>query len=455
MNSGGEASPVDAEPPEALGGAASDPAGGPICGQPFSLWRAAQVSGTRALVGAAFAALAAGIYSARSDSSDLAHALLFGACCGGLPLFLPSLVELRLRAWTRPRLVPSALALYGASLLSWLLSLGQVLYLYALSRGAAPAEAPAEALALASASPGPLIALQLVPPLALTLASLLTLGWIRRRARTCGSVGLSALALVLLLGWRVDRDPSWLLASAGLFVLAALTLVAFLFNALGESLVQASPPPAERPAEPPRPPPGPLTWGERIALGGDSQMFASLVGWGTLAGLAALLELGRGPVAACGCLWVAHSLVAANTPGFLLALGRPERALAVARYLLHGRANSRLPGMQRGLRIFREVEVRALLALGRTEEAEGFLPGVELEGSGFLVQATRYRLAKAYLAAGIPAQALGLLAGIPAEGAALGPGARALEDAARRLLDPPGDPPDEPPDAARDAAPAE
>ncbi len=154
---------------------------------------------------------------------------------------------------------------------------------------------------------------------------------------------------------------------------------------------------------------------ERLLLGGDTNMVAGTVAWVGLGLLWARLG-GQGVLVIVSTLtcWLLHVIVASNLPAILLARGKPERGLALARHLLRRRTQGRWPAQGKTVRLYRETEVRALLALGRSEEALRYLPealGEVLEGLPDIM--ARLRLATALAAAGFAELCLEVLEPIP------------------------------------------
>ena len=404
--------------------------------------RATRLALSRALVGGLLATVVAGGSALAAPGAPL-RALLAGACLGSLPFVLPALLEAWLDTRGRSRPWIGWVGLYLVSLIGWALTFAQVLYLKSLSAGVPHAEAPTQIFQEVSAASGSEWVAQLMPPAALALASLISLGWIRLR-RLMGWLLALMVGLVAALTW-VGTQPDGplasqvlalgLLALLGILGAALAVLIHALARPLSERLWPQSAPASPLAGEPPRPPLEPLSWGERLAIGGDPAQLAALLAWLGIGALLALVLQGWVPLLAAGCGWVIHVVVATNVPSFLLAFGRPERALVVARRFVAGRTRAGLPGDQRGVRLFREVEVRALLALGRLAEAETFRASLDLEeGTGYLACAARYRLAAAYFQAEAAQVVIDLVEPIPLEGALALP-AHTLRAVALDMLD--------------------
>lgn len=365
--------------------------------------------------------------------------------CLGL-LGPPSLCELWLRARAdEGRRLPLAAAALLLWLVSWLgLELGQAQagYLLALWQGATPGEALSAAVWRLRAQPLAALVVGLTLPVAASFASLRALGEVgfERRAGWLGGV-----LVVGVLAWLAMRIATrW----SALLLLPALALGLAVATSLGYQLaaqIQTYLFPHDDPEDAPETAPLPApNWTDWLLLGGGP---AGLVATFTWLGLGLLFALGLGrhwAAGLCALAWLVHIVLASNLPMIHLARGEPERALALARHLRHARRKQpKVPGQARQLRLYREVEVRALLALGRAEAAREGLPEALFDParSGFADHASRLRLSHAFLQRGHPETCLEILEGVPREPARvdLGLQAEVLAGIAEAALDRPAE----------------
>ena len=432
---------------EALPGGADEVQ--PLVGVPASLGRAARTVFLRALCLGSLVALAfcVVVYLGPGvlDLEGVLRSGALGAAVGLFAIGVPSGIESWLATWPEVKRARGFLLLYLGGLIGWLASGVQFGYLYYVREGRELSEALVLSVQTALEATPPLLVFHALLPVALALASLRRLRWVipgrggAWRWVYLGLLGCTVGAFLVPGSWgRLLNLP---LILVGLAVV--LTLAYYVIHALQVGLRPDDAVGSQEfvvgvevgPGEPP-------TLGERLLLGGDTNMVAGTVAWAGLGLLWARLG-GHGVVVIVSTLtcWLLHVIVASNLPSILLAKGKPERALALARHLLRSRTGGRWAAQAKTVRLYRETEVRALLALGRSEEALRYLPealGEVLEGLPDIM--ARLRLATALAAAGFAELCLEVLAPIP-RGEATRTGtelqAESLESVALNALDRP------------------
>lgn len=420
---GGSASnqaPPGAEDPPALPGGASGVQ--PRFAEAVSLGRAARTVFLRALIlGSLIAVAFCTVVLLGPNPLDAEAAItgaVLGAAAGLFAIGVPSGVECWLATWSEVRRLRGALLLYLSALLGWLAGGVQFGYLHYVREGRELSEALVMSVEGALEASPPLLLFHLLLPAALAAASLRRLRWVVPDSKGPWRWVYLGLAVALLAATQVPGPYSGLLhvplVAAALAVV--LTLAYMVVHAIQVSL---RPGDAEAGGEfvssvevaPDSPP----TLWERVLMGGDSSMVLGSVAWLALGVLWARLGGQLVVVILCtlGC-WFLHLILASNLPAIALGRGKPERALALARFFLRSRTKGRLAAQARMVRLYRETEVRALLALGRNEEAVRYLPealGEVIEGLPDVL--ARVRLGTALVGAGLPKLCLEVVAPIP------------------------------------------
>lgn len=423
---------IEPEPPaqgpeaqEEPGQASALPCGAPVLprtGESTTLGRASRLVFARALVLGALVtvAYAAVLYMGPGslDGEGAFMAASLGAVIGFLLVGIPSGIECWLATWPEVKRLRGFLLLYLGALVGWLASGIQLGYMHYVREGRELSEALVLSVESGLRASPPLLAFHVLLPVALALASLRRLRWILPQTKGPWRWVLLGLAICLLAGTQVARPWGWVFhvplmvsALAVVLTLAYVVVHALLVShrpedAAGEGEFVAC---VEVAAHDP-----PTLW-DRVLMGGDSNMVAGTVAWfgcGVLWG-----RLGGDLLLVVPCTlggWFVHLILASNLPSMHLARGKPERALDLARFFLCSRTQGRLPAQARTVRLYREVEVRALLALGRLEEAARYLPEALSETTeGLADTLSRVRIATALVGAGLPELCREVVAPIP------------------------------------------
>lgn len=420
----------------------------PRFGEPPSLGRSARTVFLRALCLGSLVALAfcVVVYLGPGvlDIEGALTSVALGAAVGLFAIGVPAGIECWLATWPKVRRGRAFLLLYLGGLLGWLASGVQFGYLHYVREGRELSEALVLSVQAALEASPPLLVFHVLLPVALALASLRRLRWlIPGRGGAWRWVYLGLLGTMLGAFWvpgpwgRLLHVPLIVVALAVVLTLAYLVIHALQVGLRPGDAIEGGEFVSGVVVEPGEPP----TWGERLLMGGDTNMAAGSLAWLGLGLLWA--RLGGHPVLVIVCTllcWFLHLILASNLPSMMLARGKPERALALARYFLASRTGGRWAAQGRMVRLYRETEVRALLALGRSEEALRYLPealGEVLEGLPDVM--ARVRLATSLLTAGFAELCLEVLAPVPRERSRTGTELHAdsLESIALNALDRP------------------
>lgn len=374
------------------------------------------------------------------------QALALGAAVGLLTIGVPSGIECWLATWSEQQTLRGFLLLYLGALLGWLMTGVQLSYLLNVVEGRELSEALVLSVRAASQASPPLLLFHVFLPAALACASLRHIRWLIP-SRKGGWRWLFLAILVFGVAGATLPSPRGSLLHVPILILGLAAVVALIYVVVRALQVGLRPEDAERESDlraqvevaegdPP-------TLGERILFGGDANMASGSLVWLAL-GLMWAKTGGQPIVAILTTLsaWFIHLILASNMPSIFLARGKPERALALARFFLHHRTRGRLAAQGRVVRLYRETEVRALLQLGRHEEALRYLPealGEVIEGLADVL--TRLRLGGELVQAGFCELCLEVVAPIPRERTATGSDFQAatLEAVALNGLDRPAE----------------
>ncbi|MGE0707157.1 MAG: tetratricopeptide repeat protein [Planctomycetota bacterium] len=398
------------------------------------------------MIRATVAGLCLGAACAGLDRWNPTTSLLSAARAGALGalfagcVFLPvTLLEGALsRAGRRPGSLRGVLLLFLAAYLGLLRGIVQLDYLTTLLSSGSVGEAIHRAFVHLSGQRWGMLGSLALVALGLAAASSRRLGWLDPNRR----VWVLALSLGAACLWASRQAGSpWRGLALLPGVVAMVAVLASIVASLATKLQQRlSPSDRLDPVdEDLRGAPPPLHVGDRLVMGGGPSMFPASFLWAA-AGLYVAQDQGPG----WGLLFVlgflVHAIAAGNLPNGYLRRGQPQRALDLARHLLAYHARRQRPGHERVLRVYRDVEVRSLLRLGRHDEALGLLPRAlpDAGDESVRARAMRLRLAQALTETGHPARALEVLEPVSPEGA-LALNLTVLQAVALGALDQPAD----------------